>query len=529
MAKEKTKQPAKPTESAEPAKPVDPAVQFRIDRVKKLQNLYSDQSSTKRRYNGNDSAMNLGGLKSAAAVRDLLQKAFTDRSKVVELSQKLYAINPIYSHVIDYMANMFMWRYKVTPHRVYSKSKAKSRKKLGEEDYNQIYNLMLEVADGLSIETKFPALLTLLLVNGGVYFTTICDEDSLTVDTLLLPDKYCRKIGQTQYGTAIIEFDFSYFQDLGLTQEQLNDYLKSFPKAFKSGYAKYSRDATKRWQQLDPHFSSGLLLNDYSIPTYFYIFGSILDFEKYQDNELERNENLLKYIVVQKMPIYQDKLIFEMDEVEALHSSLRRVIDRGDKTRLITTFGDVNLLKVAENDTSENQVLSKAFTAIFNNAGFNSAIFTSDSVEALKMSLIRDKGIVWHFVQSLQSFYNMAINNWFDFKNYQADIDILPISPYTYDDDIQVYKNNATLGIGKLDFIIASGTKQRHINDIFELESYLHLDRIQPLQTSYTQTAEDRKSDEKAGSNTAEPQDSDSGIEPSEEGPSDSADSEQSR
>ena len=110
MAKEKTKQPAEPTKSADSAKPVDPAVQFRIDRVKKLQNLYSDQSSTKRRYNGNDSAMNLGGLKSAAAVRDLLQKAFTDRSKVVELSQKLYAINPIYSHVIDYMANMFMWR-----------------------------------------------------------------------------------------------------------------------------------------------------------------------------------------------------------------------------------------------------------------------------------------------------------------------------------------------------------------------------------------------------------------------------------
>ena len=215
MAKEKTNA------------PVDPATQFRVDRIKAIKNLYSDQSSTKRRYNSNDSALNLGNLNSAAAVRTLLQKAFTDRSQVVELSQKLYAINPIYSHVIDYMANMFMWRYKVTPHRVYSKSKAKSRKKLDEEDYNQIYNLMLEVADGLSIETKFPALLTLLLVNGGVYFTTICDEDSLTVDTLLLPDKYCRKIGQTQYGTAIIEFDFSYFQDLGLTQDQLNDYASA--------------------------------------------------------------------------------------------------------------------------------------------------------------------------------------------------------------------------------------------------------------------------------------------------------------
>ena len=99
MAKEKTNA------------PVDPATQFRVDRIKAIKNLYSDQSSTKRRYNSNDSALNLGNLNSAAAVRTLLQKAFTDRSQVVELSQKLYAINPIYSHVIDYMANM----YKVCP------------------------------------------------------------------------------------------------------------------------------------------------------------------------------------------------------------------------------------------------------------------------------------------------------------------------------------------------------------------------------------------------------------------------------
>ena len=193
------------------------------------------------------------------------------------------------------------------------------------------------------------------------------------------------------------------------------------------------------------------------------------------------------------MPIYQDHLVFEMDEVEALHKSLRKIIDKGEKTRLITTFGDVDLLKVAENDTAENQVLSKAFKAIFNNGGFNSGIFTSESVEALKMSLIRDKAIIWRYVQALSNFYSIAINNWFDFKTYQADIDILPISPYTYDDDIETYRSNATLGIGKLDYIIASGIKQRHINDMFELENYLHLERITPLQTSYTQTAEDRE------------------------------------
>ena len=164
------------------------------------------------------------------------------------------------------------------------------------------------------------------------------------------------------------------------------------------------------------------------------------------------------------------------------------------------------------NDTVENQVLTKAFKAIFQNAGFNSGIFTSDSVTALKYSLIRDRSNVWKYVQGLASFYSIAINNCFEFKTYQADIDILPISPYTYEDDIKIYKDNATLGVGKVDYLIASGIKQKNIEDVLNLEEKLHLDRITPMQTSYTQTAEDRKDEEETStSNTPKEE---PGIEP---------------
>ena len=401
----------------------------------------------------------------------------------------------------NYLSNMYMWRYKVTPHKSFKKSKTQLKNRLTGEAFELMYNGMLEAVDGLSIEAKFPALLSMLFIEGAVFFTTFHDEQSITLDTLLLPNKYCRKIAETQYGTAIIEFDFSYFDDIGLTKEQLADYFKSFPQEFKKGYDKYKKNSNYRWGQLDPHYSSGVLLNDYCVPTYLYILGGILDYEKYQDNELERNENLLKYIVVQTMPIYQDKLVFEMDEVDALHKSLKNKIEKSDKVNLMTTFGDAKVLKVSENDTVANEVLAKAFKAIFNNAGFNSAIFTAESVEALKMSLIRDKGMVWKYVNAFLNFYTIAINNWFDFKGYEADIAILPISPYTYADDIKIYKENATLGVGKLDYIIASGIKQRNIKDNFELEEFLKLNEITPMQTSYTQTAEDRDS---IGSNDKE-------------------------
>lgn len=67
--------------------------------------------------------------------------------------------------------------------------------------------------------------------------------------------------------------------------------------------------------------------------------------------------------------------------------------------------------KIAENDTAENKVLSNAFDSIFNNAGFNSTLFTGESVAAVNMSLIRDKGNVFRYVQKLVKFYTITINN----------------------------------------------------------------------------------------------------------------------
>lgn len=84
-----------------------------------------------------------------------------------------------------------------------------------------------------------------------------------------------------------------------------------------------------------------------------------------------------------------------------------------------------------------------------------------------------------------------------------------------------MYKNNATLGVGKLDYIIASGTKQKNIQDVFNLEKYLHLDEISPMQTSYTQAPEDRddggEADGKESSDTSSSEPETSGIEPSDD------------
>ena len=220
-------------------------IKFAKSRAASLENLYSDEMSTRRKYNRTTS-YSTTTYATAAALRKALKDATANKDSIVEASRQLFVTNPIYAAAINYLTDMFMWKYKVTPHKVYTKSKAQARKEINVEDYMVMYNLMLEVTEGLSFKTKIPALLQRLFVEGSVYFTTLSDDESLTVDTLILPTKYCRKIGETQFGTAIIEFDMSYFRDQALSEPDLKDYFKCFPKEFEKGYRKYLKDADNR-------------------------------------------------------------------------------------------------------------------------------------------------------------------------------------------------------------------------------------------------------------------------------------------
>ena len=54
---------------------------------------------------------------------------------------------------------------------------------------------------------------------------------------------------------------------------------------------------------------------------------------------------------------------------------------------------------------------------------------------------------------------------------------------------MEIYRANATLGVGVVDLIVASGTKQVDIESTLELEENLNLvSRLMPLQSSHVQS-----------------------------------------
>lgn len=93
------------------------------------------------------------------------------------------------------------------------------------------------------------------------------------------------------------------------------------------------------------------------------------------------------------------------------------------------------------------------------------------------------------------NFYNVTVNHSFNFKGYQCDIIMLPVTIYNQQEMIDLYNQSATLGVSKIEYIVSTGVKQIHIGAKMELEDFLQLDKLKPLSTSYTQNDNSVKSE----------------------------------
>ena len=406
------------------------------------------------------------------------------------LSNTLYDTNSIYAQLLNYLSNIYYWRYTVTPRKIKGKGQTSI------EDYKRMYSTMLEVVDGASIETVFPALLLQIFKKGKVYICTNSNKTSKAISTIILPDEYCKPTFTNQYNIQEIMFDFNFFNSLGLKEEELDDLLDSFPPEMREKYDLYMADPGYRWQSLNGKYATCIAMNEEGFPTFLNIMYDLIDYKTYKLNELDRNTNLLERIVAQEIDMEQTGL--DMAEIQDLHDSMAAVICSNKGSTLITSPGKLNVHQLQENMSQENTVLSNAYKSIYDNAGFNNYLFTGEGEPALDASLKRDLSFVWGFVQKLEAFYNLSINNHFNFRDYQLSLKILPLSPFNEKEKLEVLHQAATLGVGVIDYVVATGVKQVDLESTIELEEFLNLtDRLRPLQSSHTQSSTVGETEEK--------------------------------
>ena len=396
------------------------------------------------------------------------------------LSNTLYSTNRIYQQLIDYLVDMFYWRTVSVPRRV-----KKTEKKYSKEEYKKMYHKMVEIVDGFNVSTNFPKILVELFKNGRVFLYAMGDKNSKTVSIIILPNEYCATSVETQHGTTQIVFDCSFFDSIAVNERERRIVFDLFPDEFEEIYNESKKNMTS-WQPLNPKFSTCLSMNSIGFPTFLNVFYDLIDYKTYKINELDRNTNVLERLVTQEIDL--EKTGLELPEIIELHESIAELVDRNGTTTL-TSVGKLDVKQLQEELGQKNEALATAYKGVYDNAGFNYEIFGGDSAESIDISNKRDRNFVWRYVEQLVNFYNLAANNIYNFGDYQLSFRVLPISPYDEKEKLEMYRANATLGVGVVDLIVASGIKQVDIESTLELEENLNLvSRLMPLQSSYVQS-----------------------------------------
>lgn len=402
----------------------------------------------------------------------------------ITISNTLYATNRIYQELLDYLTDMFYWRTIVVPRQIKHLDGVKTKK--GEKaDYMKMYHKMIEIADGFNVAVNFPKILSELFRNGRVFLYASGDSASKTVSVILLPNEYCQPSVETQYGTTQVMFDFGFFDSIASTEVERQKIFELFSPEFAELY-EVSKTTMSRWLPLNPKYCTTISQNGLGFPTFLSVFYDLIDYKNYKLNELDRNTNALERLVTQEIDL--EKTGLELPEVEMLHSSIADIID-GNGTTTITSVGKLDVKQLQQELGQENKALTNAYKGIYDNAGFNYELFGGDAAESLNASLQRDMKYVWRFVEQIVNFYNLAANNIYNFGDYQLSFRVLPISPYDEKEKLELYRANASLGVGIVDLMVAAGIKQVDIESALELEENLNLvERLKPLQSSHVQS-----------------------------------------
>jgi hypothetical protein len=119
---------------------------------------------------------------------------------------------------------MFHVRYTVIP------TLLKRARALPEEQYLNKYSDIMQVIEGMSLETTIPTLLKEIYLAGSVYVYTEKYNPAKTLSMILLPQEYCRPVLKSNHGTYIIQFNFDYFYKMN-THDQA-EALQLFPEEF---------------------------------------------------------------------------------------------------------------------------------------------------------------------------------------------------------------------------------------------------------------------------------------------------------
>ena len=423
-----------------------------------------------------DAVMRFGDLRKAnpnLADKDKVLRAIKDYDlkTMREISNYFYRTSGIYSRILRYMAFMYRYDWFITPY--VNDENIKTEKLLDG------FHKCLSTLDNFKVKKTLGEIALKILRNGVYYGYKVKQGNSFVLQEL--PPNYCRsRLDKGDKPT--VEFNMAFFDETFRDIEQRMRILKMFPDEFSKGYIKYKKGLlpplmpgdSQGWYLLDPDMTVRFTVNGEEYPAFISVIPLIIDLDEAQALDRKKTMQRLLKIVVQKMPMDKNgELIFDMDEMRALHNNAVHMLKRAIGVDVLTTFADVAIEDMADSGVSaQTDDLERVERQLYNEAGVSQMQFNTDGNIALEKSILNDEATMYNMLLQFEDFINELIAPYNKNKKVQFKAQLLTTTIYNYKELSKLYKEQTQLGYSKMLPQIALGQTQSSIlaNAYFENE-----------------------------------------------------------
>ena len=447
--------------------------------------------------------------KTSEEIEEILSHA--NEEELRNLSQSYWDLSGLYKRMLIYMANMLTYDLLIVP-------KAISDKK---PDKNKVLNNLTGACnflDSLHLEKELSRIMTIMLQD-GVYFGFFKDCGNNKYIFQDLNPTYCRTRYKSANDLPVLEFNLNYFITLKSNEVLTNvDELALYPPIVIKEFNKWINGVTttskgKRYIKPGNKLNSQWMIIPDGLGVVFYykdtkpLFASVIkaieDLNEYKGLEKSLDEQDLKKILLQKIPMNEDsgELLFTLDEALEIHRGAVNMLKNNPDIDVLTTFAETSMLNLQDSSQATRDNLEKMERSVYNEAGMSKNLFASDGTTALEYSQNVDLALAFDIAKVFVPFLNYQVNKKFVDKKFFLEVSILPITHYNREEMFDLYLKGAQYGYSKILAGVASGIKQSNLLNLITLENeFLDLSNIMiPLQSSHTTSQEGNNGAPKKG------------------------------
>ena len=402
-----------------------------------------------------------------------------------KLSRTFFIRDGFYKKIIMHYAYLYKYCGLLIPNTTFGSS-------LSDSAVKKRYKQSLDYVEDMNIRKLLGEMSVQALVNGA-YFGVVANINQKNFNIIELPAKYCASRYKDLNGKDIIEFDLTYFNSISEESER-KKVLKSFPKCFAKAYKEFKEKGGKSWFFVPTNISVYFSFLD-GRPAFLDIIPATIYYDTAIANELEREAEEIKKIIVQKIPHLTStgELLFEPPEAEEIHKGTSGMMKHNKNVSVLTTYADVDVVSSNSKSEATANTIEKMASNVYYKTGVSEQVFKANSSSAVETSITNDMAFMQNLIDKYSIFVTEILNMLFSNKKVNFKYTILPI---TYHNAFKYTDNALKLANAGYSFLlpaVAMDLSQRDLTNIKELENdILELPQLLiPLQSAFTQGAAD--------------------------------------